>query len=239
MTAGQRVKNTEQRIVNYKLLNSTFPEPPPFCFAKRSSGGSFPVFLISILCLLVPAGCNKTNEKAQLLNQVKQLTDEKSKLTSRIEQAESEKKQLQEQVQVLSALPEDVKGENLYNLQQIKIGGFTDFYDKDHDGKKETLIVYIQTIDDQGDKMKASGTAEVELWDLDQPNGQAKLSNWKIGSQELKKLWYATMLTINYRLTFDITDIVKDFDKPYTVKVKFTDYLSGQVFEDQTVIEPQ
>ncbi len=236
MTAGQRVKNTEQRIVNCKLLNSTFLERYFKC--------SFPVFptsvfcLFSVFCFLGLVGCNKTNEKAQLLKQVKQLTDEKTKLTSRIEQAESEKKQLQGQVQVLSALPEDVKGENLYNLQQIKIGGFTDFYDKDDDGKKETLIVYIQTIDDQGDKMKASGTAEVELWDLDQPNGQAKLGNWKVGPQELKQLWYATMLSINYRLTFDISEIVKDFDKPYTVKVKFTDYLSGRAFEAQTVIEP-
>ena len=231
MTAGQRVKNTEQQIANCKLLNSTFFER----YLKRS----FPLFLISVFCLLVPAGCNKTNEKEQLLKQVKELTDEKTKLTSRIEQAESENKQLQEQVQVLSDLPDDVKGENLYNLQQVKIGGFTDFYDKNHDGKKETLIVYIQTIDDQGDKIKASGTAEVELWDLDRPDGQAKLGNWKVGPQELKKLWYATMLTINYRLTFDINDIVKDFDKPYTVKAKFTDYLSGRVFEDQTVIEPQ
>jgi hypothetical protein len=232
MTAGQRVKNNENRTVNSILLNSTFLE--------RYLKWLFPVFLTSIFCLLVPAGCNKTNEKSQLLEQVKQLTDEKSQLTSRIKQAESEKKQLQEQVQVLSALPEDVKGENLYNLQQIKIGRLTGFFDKKNDDdKKDTLIVYVQTIDDLGDKIKASGTAEVELWDLDQPSGQAKLDNWKVEPQELKKLWYATMLSINYRLTFDITDIVKDFDKPYTVKVKFTDYLSGRTFEDQMVIEPE
>ena len=230
MTARQRISNTEHEIVNHKNLNSTFPDQ----YLKYS----IPVFLASSLCLLVLAGCNEANEKAQLLDQVEQLTDEKSQLTSRIEQSESQKKQLQEQVQVLSALPEDVKGENLYKLQQIKLGRFTDFYDKDDDGEKEILIVYIQIIDDQGDKMKASGTAEVELWDLDQPNGQAKLGNWKVGPQELKKLWYSTMLSINYRLTFDISEIVKDFDKPYTVKVKFTDYLSGRVFKEQAVIEP-
>jgi outer membrane murein-binding lipoprotein Lpp len=193
---------------------------------------------LGALGLLVLAGCNKANDKVQLQKQVKQLTDEKSELTSRIEQAESEKRQLQDQVQVLSALPDDVKGENLYKLQQIKLGRFTDFYDKDDDSEKETLIVYIQTIDEQSDKMKASGTAEVELWDLDRPNGQARLKNWKVGPKKLKQLWYATMLSINYRLTFDISEVIEDFDKPYTVKVKFTDYLSGRVFEDQKVIEP-
>jgi len=207
---------------------------------KTADGPAPQIFclLTSVFCLLGVAGCNKANEKAQLLEQVKQLTDENSKLTSQVEQSESQKKQLKDQIQVLSALPEEVKGKNLYNLRQIKIGRFSDFYDKDDDGKKETLIVYIQTIDDQGDKMKASGTAEVELWDLNQQNGRAKLGNWKVGPKELKQLWYATMLTINYRLTFDITETVEDFDKPYTVKVKFTDYLSGRVFEDQRVIKP-
>lgn len=194
--------------------------------------------LFSVFCILELAGCNKANEKAQLLDQVEQLTEENSELTSRIEQSESQKKELQEQVQNLAALPDEVKGENLYKLQQINIGRFTDFYDKDDDGEKETLIVYIQTIDEQSDKMKASGTAEVELWDLDQPNGQARLKSWKIGPKKLKQLWYATMLSINYRLTFDISEVLEDFDKPYTVKVKFTDYLSGRVFEDQKVIEP-
>jgi FtsZ-binding cell division protein ZapB len=205
-----------------------------FCFLHFY----FPLFLIPVFCLLVLTSCNRNEKEAQLLEEVQQLKDENSKLASRIEQSESQKKVLQKRVQVLSSLPEEVKSESLYTLEQIKLGRFTDFFDKDHDGKKETLIVYIQTIDDQGDKVKAIGTAQVELWDLDKPDGQAMLGSWKRGPQELKKLWYATMFTINYRLTFDIAEIVEDFDKSYTLKVKFTDYMSGQTFEDQKVIEP-
>ena len=221
----------KKKLMNRELLNSTL-------FVRYLILSS-PVFLISVLCLLVLTSCNTTNEKAQLLAQVQQLKDENSQLTSQIEQSESEKKKLQNQVQVLSALPEEIKSENLYNLEQIKLGRLTDFFDKNDDGKKETLIVYIQTIDDHGDKIKAFGNAEVELWDLAQPAGQAKLGSWERGPQELKKLWYATMFTINYRLTFDISENVQDFDKPYTVKVKFTDYMTGKTFEDQKVIQPE
>ena len=194
-------------------------------------------FLFSVFCLLILAGCNSTNEKTQLLEKVEQLTEENSKLTSRIKQSESQNKQLQKQVQVLSDLPADVKGENVYTVRQIKIGRFSGFYNKNDSDEKEILIVYVRPIDDEGDAIKASGTVDVELWDLNQPENKALLGHWKVGPQELKHLWSATMLTINYRLTFNISDIVKDFDKPYTVKVKFTDYLSGRVFEDQRVIK--
>ncbi|MBN2182748.1 MAG: hypothetical protein JW715_12620 [Sedimentisphaerales bacterium] len=198
----------------------------------------FPVFLASVLCLAVTAGCQKADEKAQLLMEIEQLKEQNSELSSRAEKSESQNEDLQNRVRVLAALPDDVKGENLYTLNQVRIGRYTGFYDKNNnDDIQDTLIVYVQPLDDQLDKIKASGTVEIELWDLDKPDGQAKLKTWKIEPDELRALWYATMLTINYRLTLDIADIVKDFDKPYTVKMKFTDYLSGKIFEAQRIIK--
>ncbi len=64
------------------------------------------------------------------------------------------------------------------------------------------------------------------------------LAKWHVKPDELKKLWFDTVLTSNYRLAFDVNDIVKSFDKPLTVKVTFTDYLSGKVFEEQKIIKP-
>ncbi len=203
---------------------------------RISHYGVFFCVLCCLFCLLAVTGCNKPDQKAPLLKQIEQLTEQNTEITGHLEKTESENKQLKEQVQVLSGLPEEVKGENLYNLRQIKLGRYTDFFDKDHDGRKETLIVYIQPIDEQGDKIKASGAVDVQLWDLNQSDGQAMLGQWKVEPDELKTLWYATLITINYRLTFDIAEIIENFDKPLTVKVKFTDYLSGRVFEDQKVI---
>ena len=214
------------------ILNPRFSIP----YIRRASGIVRRASFIFAFCLLVFSGCNNANEKAKMLEEIEQLTSQNKELTERAEKAESQNKQLTGQVQVLTALPEDVRAESLYNLQQIKIGRYTDFFDKDNNGTKETLIVYIQPSDDQGDKIKASGTVEVELWDLNKPDGHAMLGQWKVEPEELKKSWYATLITINFRLTFDITDIVEDFDKPLTVKVRFTDYLSGKTFEDQKVI---
>ncbi len=216
------------------ILDSRFSIPD----IRRVSSFVRRVSIIFVFCLLGFSGCNNANEKTEMLKEIEQLTNQNKELTGRAEKAESQNKQLKGQVQVLTTLPENVRAESLYNLQQIRIGRYTDFFDKDHDGKKETLIVYIQPSDDQGDRIKASGSVEVELWDLNKTDGHAMLGQWKVEPEELKKNWYATLITINYRLTFDITDIVEDFDKPLTVKIKFTDYLSGKTFEDQKVIKP-
>ena len=195
--------------------------------------------LSCVFCLYFIAGCENANSiKTPLVEQIGNLTEQKTQLENQLEQTRAENKQLKKQMHVLSGLPGQVKGENLYRLGKIVIGGYTGFFDKDKDGEKEKLIVYIQPIDEEGDIVKATGAVDVQLWDLNKEEGQALLSQWNVEPGELKKLWFATLITINYRLTFDIADKVKSFDEPLTVKVTFTDYLSGKVFKEQKVIKP-
>ena len=197
----------------------------------------FAVFAGSLLA--VAAGCDSADRPDPLKEQINSLKQEKTQLTRQIKQSGLENKKLKKQIQVLSGLPADVKLENFYNLQRVKISGYTDFYDKDKDGRKEKLIVYIQPIDQDGDVVKATGSVDVQLWNLNRPNGQALLGQWRVEPDELRKLWFATLITINYRLTFDVAGKIEKFEEPLTVKLTFTDHLSGKVFKEQKVIEPQ
>ncbi len=209
---------------------------------SQMSDVRFFCLLSSVLCLLsFAAGCENANSiRTPLVEQIGNLTEQKKQLENQLQQTRAENKQLTKQMHVLSGLPEEIKGENLYRLEKIKIGKYTGFFDKDDDGTKEKLIVYIQPIDEEGDIIKATGAVEVQLWDLDSSEAnQALLGQWHVEPGELKKLWFATLVTINYRLTFDIADKVKSFDESLTVKVTFTDYLSGKVFKEQKVIKPQ
>lgn len=196
--------------------------------------------LSSILCFLAfVAGCDNTYTESPLQERVETLTIQQKQLESQLERSTSENEKLQKQIHTLSGLPEQLKGENLYSIQNVEIGKYTGLFDKDKDGTKEKLIVYIEPIDEQGDIIKAAADVEVELWDLSKTDGSALLAKWPpVKPDELKKLWFDSMLKINYRLTFDVTDIVKSFDEPLTVKVTFTDYLSGKVFKKQKVINP-
>ncbi|MCK5226372.1 MAG: hypothetical protein KAQ89_06600 [Planctomycetes bacterium] len=164
--------------------------------------------------------------------------DQKLQLKAELEQYKLENEQLKEQLEVLTDLPENVRLETLHNLTRVKMTNYTNLYDKDKDGKFETLIVYIQPLDDDGDAVKAAGTVDVQLWNLNKTEGNALIAQWQVEPEELKKNWFATLLTINYRLTFDVSDKIESFNEPLTVRATFTDYLSGKVFNEQKVIKP-
>jgi hypothetical protein len=189
--------------------------------------------------LIIAAGCENSSSKPSLTEEINTLRQEKAELKSRIEQSESEAEQLKRQIQVLSGLPPKVRLKGLYDLQRIKITRYTNLYDKDKDGKKEKLIVYIQPIDEEGDIVKATGAVDVQLWNLNKEDGEALLGQWHVTPSQLKKLWFATLITINYRLVFDIADKITGDEEALVVKVTFTDYLSGKVFKEQKIIHPR
>lgn len=188
--------------------------------------------------LLFAAGCGIGSERkdpAEL--KAERLRQEKASLTGDVQQYRAEIEQLQAQIQSLSALPQDQR-DNPYELTTIRIARISNFFDKDKDGKQEKLIVYVQPIDAEGDVVKAAGTISVQLWNLNNPNGEALLGQWKVEPAELRKLWFDSFTT-GYRLTFDRPEAVGVFSEPLTIKVTFTDYLTGQSFRAQQVIEPR
>ncbi len=192
---------------------------------------------VALFFILFSFGCNSNNEIKKLKTQINNLNEKNAQLTKQVEQVNSEKKQLESQIYTLQKLPENAKGENLYKLENVKIHNYSTLYDENKDGKIDTLIVRIQPVDNFGDVIKAAGSVEVELWNLNKPEGQAKIGSWIVGPEELKKTWNDTLVA-NYRLSFDVSGKIDKFDEPLTLKITFTDYLTGKVFKEQKVLKP-
>jgi outer membrane murein-binding lipoprotein Lpp len=189
--------------------------------------------------ITVLAGCGNNASRNEYLEQeFDTLRTQVSDLTRKAEQNQAEIEQLTKQNQVLSGLKPEVKAENLYRIEFVKMHKYTNLYDKDKDGKKETLIVYVQPTDSEGDIIKVSGSVDVELWDLSRENSHAKLAQWRVEPNDLRKIWYSSVATSSFRLMFDVSEIVQNDDKPLTVKATFTDYLTGKVFNEQIVTKP-
>lgn len=195
----------------------------------------------SILLTVLPlifTGCDNSTYGPDLYEQNKQLKQENMDLAAEIEKLEQQKQALQNQLITTTGLPEDVRLENITTADKIKIAKRTGFYDKDKDGQKETLIVYLQTIDAAGDAIKSPGIVTVELWNLDAPQQKAKILSRQVTAEELKNLWVGTLMTSYYRLTFDAPKNIEPTPQELTLKVNFIDYITGKNLNEQTAIDP-
>jgi hypothetical protein len=192
---------------------------------------------LSLCVLAALAGCGGGTEIISLSDQLELTRKEKNKLADQLEQSRADNEQLKKQLTTLSGVREEATFDDIHSIERVEIANYTNLYDKTDDGKMETLIVYLKPSDAQADIIKASGAVDVELWDLSKPGAEAQLGKWHVKPDELKKLWFATLGTINYRLKFDVTGKIEKYDEPLTVKVTFTDHLSGKSFTEQKVIK--
>ncbi len=188
-------------------------------------------------CLLSGCGIGSARKKPHELK-VQQIAREKTELMRNLQQCKVENEQLAEQVRTLSALPQGTRV-NPYHLKSITITRYTNFYDKDDDGKREKLIVYVGPIDQEGDAFKAAGTVNVQLWNLNNLNGEALLAQWQVEQDDLRHTWYDTLVSASYRLTFDTPEGLDVLAEPLTIKVTFTDYLTGEIFRQQQTLDPK
>jgi len=194
--------------------------------------------LLLALPAIALAGCGIGSARKHPLElKVETLEREKAEVARHLEQCRVENEQLRQQVKALAVLPKD-GGENFYKLTSVRIARFTGFYDTDKDGRREKLLVYVQPVDTTGDVIKAAGTVHVQLWNLNSPGDQPLIGEWQVQPDRLRKLWVGALVS-DYRLAFDVSLTPELLAQPLTVKIAFTDYLTGEIFRDQTVIEPR
>ena len=187
--------------------------------------------LIALAALLIGCG-GKTKRPWDTLEKCEQ---ENIELSLRAQALEAENDQLTEQVDTLSKLKPATRLKTLDTLDKIRIGKRTGFYDKDDDSTNETLVVYLEPTDTAHDTIKAVGQAKIELWDLNATAGQAKLTEWTLEPEDMHNAWGGNIFDAYYRIKLPL-EISPDQKKGYTVKVSFTDYLSGKILTDQKVI---
>lgn len=191
--------------------------------------------IIFVSQLLIIAGCSSKTQ--QPWESLKKCAQKNTELSLQVQTLEAENTQLTEQVNTLSKLDAKARLETLATLDKIRVGKRTGFYDKDNDGAYETLVVYLEPRDTAQDTVKAVGKVKIELWDLNTASDDIKPAEWVIEPAELHTLWGGNILDSYYRIKLPLENVSVQ-KKEYTVKVSFTDYLSGKVLTDQKVITP-
>ena len=193
--------------------------------------------LMLVWAVLAGQGCRQDTVVSNGTEQGGGSELENRRLASSIKRLEQDKEQLEQQVNTLAGLPETLNAAEFFKLRDVKLTKRTGLYDKDKDGRCEKLIVYIQPLDQDGDVIKAAAHVDVQLWDLNSKGAEALLGTWAVEPEKLRKLWFSTMLCVNYRLMFDLPEKAVSLQGPLTVKVVFTDLLSGVVFNQHALVK--
>ena len=188
--------------------------------------------LLSVLPLL---GCGSPPSGDGSSERIARLQKERLELQGQIARLEQLTERLQGQVDTLAGLPEAVEKNYLYHLKQVKLSKYTGLYDQSGDKVADTLRVYLKPIDQDGDIVKAAGLVDVQLWNLEGSAQGAMIGEWRVEPPALRALWYASLLTINYRLEFELPSAAVAVASPLTVKMQFTDMLTGKVFVQQRI----
>ncbi|HOQ03763.1 MAG TPA: hypothetical protein PKY88_00920 [Anaerohalosphaeraceae bacterium] len=192
--------------------------------------------LMTILVLTAvvwTVGCSTPPSQTALWQQVRDLQAAKNQLETKAERLEEENRQLLEQCSMLSSLNPALRLSALDRLMQIRLAKGTALTDENRDGKVETLRVHLEPVDQAGDVVKAPGQVHVSLWHLDVSAGEHLLGLWTVGAEELKTKWGRSLMGAYYRLMWNVEAILPEKACELTVKVEFTDYLTGKVLRTQ------
>jgi hypothetical protein len=195
--------------------------------------------LSSVFCILLLAGCDKKAE-LQTEKQAKPVLSQPDFKKENLK-IKAENEQLKSQLETLMGIDKPARISAVSVIGAIELTGRSGIYKKeikDSNETKDVLIIYLKTIDDMGDVVKAPGAVKVELWNLNNKPADALIGSWQIEPEKLKKSWSGSLMTNYYKLTFDAPPSPTGKKKQaLTLKVEFTDYMSGKILKAQRVVK--
>ena len=196
------------------------------CNIFKNIFGSVNVVLVLVV-LCFAAGCNKPEtEEVDCQSQVEDLQGQ-------LKQAKMLLKQKDQQIENLQNLPADYL-KDITSAHKIDLGRYTRFEDTNGDTNADTLMVYLNISDKHGDKVKVGGVCIIELWDLDAPEDRNLVKTWVFTPSEFEKHWDG-ILGASYRFKLSLGEYKMSKDS-LTIKCKYKELLTGEVFEIQKLV---
>lgn len=194
-----------------------------------------PLLLSFAFCLLPSfvGGCQGTSkanielrkENVELREQVAQLRRQREGDLATIRALEAG--------QAVPTLPAE-RLARLFTVHGIALGKLTGGIDLDADTPgDEALRVVVTPQDQSGQTLKAAGAVVIELFDL-ALEGEQRIGRWELSTDEAKQRWIGSALIDGYVLELRWQQPPEHAE--LTVKVTFTDELTGRAFTTQKPI---
>lgn len=184
---------------------------------------------------LAIGGCyhpSAVNNKLRGDNQ--DLRDKINDLERKLAADDASIKALEHQQGVTPAVSSEKLGQ-LFTVHGIRLGRLTggDDWDSSKPGQ-DGLKVAIEPFDEQGEKLKAAGTVVVDAFDLALGGDNNQIGHWTYDAPQTRDGWVGTIL-YSYLLKAPWQKLPTHRD--ITLRVTFTDLLTGREFTAQKVVK--
>ncbi len=188
---------------------------------------------ILALCLLT-AGCE---DQVKLRQDLKTALEENEKLKADNQNLLSEVAEQAKTIETLRGLGGPERLKNFYVVKAIKLGNYTGGYNLDNQNGDEGIKVYIEPIDQYGNVIKAPAEVKIQLFDLAEPVEKNLIGEYAWNVEQVGKEWSGGFGAYHYSFFCQWKDDDPPKHNQITVRVEFTDYLTGEVFLAQKLCE--
>ena len=128
--------------------------------------------------------------------------------------------------------------DKLFTTHAIRVGRLTGGADLDPSKPgDEGFKVYVNTLDQHADQIKSAGSFVVDAFDLSDPQSP-RLGHWEFPVEKAQDNWHSFLTRYEYVLTCPWQNAVPRHPD-VTVKLTFTDELTGRKFDAQHVAKVQ
>jgi len=171
-------------------------------------------------------GASDAEQLAQARSELRDLRRENRELKDKIADQE-------EQIDTLLELGEG-RVEELFHVQRIALGRHSGAVDLDGDDEHDAIRVYLRPIDRDGSVVKAAGSVTIQMFDLANAPNENLIARYEWTPREISKKFSGGFMGQHF--TFDCPVDKRSLQRDeITIRVGFTDYLTGKTFTAQEV----
>ena len=165
---------------------------------------------------------------ANMLLEIEQLRTRNEELCKQLSQRD-------EQILALQNLG-DKRLDRLYTVRRISLASGTGGASTDDKPGDEAVKVNVAPIDQYGSVLKAAGSVKVQVFDLAALQGKNLLAECDYDPNAAAKNWVSGLFSSYYAFTLPLP-AEPPAHSELTVRVEFTEYLTGKTFTTQQVIK--
>jgi hypothetical protein len=184
--------------------------------------------LVILMAALLPSCKSPDKANIQLRRDKQQLQSQIEELNQQLQAARARIVGLEGSAGSVPTLPAD-RLDKLFTVHGIKIGRLTGGNPATRPGSPdEGIKVYLSPIDQTGEEIKATGTLEVEAFDLEFSDNN-RIGRWVIDPNTLKSRWRSLGMLEAY--VIELPWQQQPQHPKLALKIRFRDELTGRVYD--------